>query len=405
MVRLQCVFFSSLLLVLPGLNGQDTRYVRTNSDVKLSCPAPSGVAGVSWNYEYLDGISPDYPAIASRDNKYSQFEHSDRILLTYDPDNAVYTITIQAFDGTTDQGRYQCRWPAADGAHTFIVKLAYTKYVKTNDDVILKCPAPPGVDYVAWGYSYLSGSGRSHIASSKTKYKQFEHILLEYDTDNGVYTITIQAFDGTTDQGRYQCWWNDGRHTFIVELAYGPTSVVIHGNNHMLAGKEESLTCGASAAKPGINFQWSKDGIRIEGEEKYMLTLTPVYTDNGASITCVVTNIEYSDLTASDTITLNVQSSPSGDQADDSGSVNVWIGVAFAVVVTVLVILFVIVVVLWLRGIKPPCLRKSKETTNVYQNQAFANVATNNDSMYQDLGPTENPAIHYEELSQSVTVP
>ncbi|KAL5011557.1 hypothetical protein ScPMuIL_010108 [Solemya velum] len=577
----------------------DTRYVRTNSDVELSCPAPSGVAGVSWHYEYLDRTSPDNPDIASRDNKHSEFEHSDRILVTFDTVNAVYTMTIQAFDGTTDQGRYQCRWPGGD---------------------------------------YL----------------------------------------------------------FIVELAFGPTSVTIHGNNSMLAGEKGTLTCRASEAKPAVTFKWSKDGIRIEGAVTSILTLTAVYTDNGASIVCVATNTEYMDLTDSDTVTLNVQygarattitapsvvtegdtvpvhcssdgnppptfsikgpeqtsstnmleitnidrsdagdysctainsqgvetkttnikvqyppdvivtytnvtandtgvvfacfpkgepqtytfspwthigpdghtvirqlpaetnggltlpgsvtyedsgyyrctvnnsvtgrssqldqtgqsgyfivggppkignneveglplrvwffavpeytsvqwyivdgstvsninsqsdikvstqttdsvdmtfhnktvlvpgyittltfknksaaefrtyrlrvdnmkgqvvfvkqigeiSSPSEDHVDDSGSVNVVIGVAFAVVVTVLVILLVILVVLWLRGIKPPCLRKSKDTTNVYQNQAFstANVATNNDSMYQDLGPTENPAIHYEELSQSVTVP
>ncbi|KAL5020011.1 hypothetical protein ScPMuIL_002903 [Solemya velum] len=456
------------------------------------------------------------------------------------------------------------------------------KYVRTNKDVELGCPAPSGV---------------------------------------------AGAFDGPTDQGRYQCRWLGGDHTFIVKLAYGPTSAIISVNNPMLTGKEETLTCKASAAEPGVNFQWSKDGIPIEGVWKNILTLTPVYTDNGASITCVATNTKYSDLTASNTITLHVQygarattiTAPSvvteGDTVlvkcssdgnppptfsikgpkqtsytntleitnidrsdrgdyrctatnsrggedtqippdvsvsvtendtgviftcfpkgepqnykfspwkhigpdgntiirqlhaesggsltlsspvtyedsgyykctvnngvtgrssqldhigesgyfsvggppkighneveglslkvwfvsdpeyttyrlrvdnikghnvfvteireilgspevpvDDSGSVNVVIGVASAVVVTVLVILFVIVVVLWLRGIKPPCLRKSKDTTNNYQNQAFntANVTTTNDSVYQDLGPTENLPSHYQELSEENTVP
>ncbi|KAL5019705.1 hypothetical protein ScPMuIL_002597 [Solemya velum] len=208
---LQSVFLSSLLLVLPGLHGQETKYVRTNSDVKLSCLAPSGVIGVSWHYYYLDGTAPDNPDIADRDNKYSEFEHSDRILVTFDTVNAVYAITLQAFDGTTDQGRYQCRWP-----------------------------------------------------------------------------------DG-------------GTRTFIVKLAFGPTSVTIHGNKPILAGEKGTLTCEASEAKPAVTFKWSKDGIRIEGAVTSILTLMPVYTDNGASITCVATNTNYTDLTASDTVTLNVQ--------------------------------------------------------------------------------------------------
>ncbi|KAL5020216.1 hypothetical protein ScPMuIL_003108 [Solemya velum] len=558
--HVSCLFsqVSHGLDVAPPSSTVTYKYVRTNKDVELGCPAPSGVAGVSWHYQYLDGTSPDYPDIASRDTRHSSFKHSDRILLTH-------------------------------------------------------------------------------------------------DTVKGVYTITLQAFDGPTDQGRYQCRWLGGDHTFIVKLAYGPTSAIISVNNPLLTGKEETLTCKASSVEPGVNFQWSKDGIPIEGVGKNILTLTPVYTDNGASITCVATNTKYSDLTASDTITLNVQYgarattitapsvvtedpiggdyrctaansrggertqstyikvqfppdvsvsvtendtavvftcfpkgepqnykfsswkhiSPDGNTiirqlhaesggsltlsspvtyedsgyykctvnngvtgrssqldhigesgyfsvggppkighneveglslkvwfvsdpeytsvqwyivdgntvsninsqsgievstqttdsvemtfhnkkvlvpgyittltfkyksaaefrtyrlrvdnikghkvfvkeigeilgfpevpVDDSGSVNVVIGVASAVVVTVLIILFVIVVVLWLRGIKPPCLRKPKETTNNYQNQAFntANVTNTNDSVYQDLGPTENLSSHYQELSEENTV-
>ncbi|KAL5020010.1 hypothetical protein ScPMuIL_002902 [Solemya velum] len=208
--------------------------------------------------------------------------------------------------------RYDCQWSGGD--HTFIVELAYPRYVRKNSDVKLSCPAPSNVAGVSWHYQYLDGTfpDNPDIADRDKKISEFEHsdrILLTFDTDNGVYTITIQAFDGTTDQGRYQCRWPaaDGAHTFIVKLAFGPTSVTIYGNNPMLTGEKETLTCGASASEPGVTFQWSKDGIRIEGAVTSILTLMPVYTDNGASITCVATNTKYSDLTASDTITLNVQ--------------------------------------------------------------------------------------------------
>ncbi|KAL5007379.1 hypothetical protein ScPMuIL_016185 [Solemya velum] len=163
-----------------------------------------------------------------------------------------------------------------------------------------------------------------------------------------------------------------------------------------------TLTCTANpciAEAPPIGMKEATStaaGATVNDGVSLTYSCGTGYTAGGGSGVITCTGGTFSPLLSA--ITLTCTASPSEDQVGDLGSVNVVIGVAFAVVVTVLVILLVIVTVLWLRRIKPPCLGKSTETTNVYQNQAFANVTTNNNSVYQDLGPTENPSGHYQEL-------
>ncbi|KAL5015548.1 hypothetical protein ScPMuIL_007369 [Solemya velum] len=46
-----------------------------------------------------------------------------------------------------------------------------------------------------------------------------------------------------------------------------------------------------------------------------------------------------------------------------------------------------------------PCLQGNTDSDGVYQNHAFSpENQSKMDGVYQDLGPTENPSMHYEDL-------
>ncbi|KAL5021750.1 hypothetical protein ScPMuIL_000905 [Solemya velum] len=77
-------------------------------------------------------------------------------------------------------------------------------------------------------------------------------------------------------------------------------------------------------------------------------------------------------------------------------------GPVVGAVLAFLVISVIVLLVLWRRGILPnhPCLKRKKEPESVYQNQAFSPESehSRSETVYQDLGPTENDSLHYEPL-------
>ncbi|KAL5020496.1 hypothetical protein ScPMuIL_003388 [Solemya velum] len=71
--------------------------------------------------------------------------------------------------------------------------------------------------------------------------------------------------------------------------------------------------------------------------------------------------------------------------------------------VVILVAVCLVVFVLWRKGILNKddtcCMRGKKESEGVYQNQEFGlDERSNIEGVYQQLGPTENPSMHYEDL-------
>ncbi|KAL5019952.1 hypothetical protein ScPMuIL_002844 [Solemya velum] len=71
--------------------------------------------------------------------------------------------------------------------------------------------------------------------------------------------------------------------------------------------------------------------------------------------------------------------------------------------VVVIVAVGLVIVVMWRKGLlnkgSLPCLQSNTDSDGIYQNQAFSPENQSKiDCVYQDLGPTENPSMHYEDL-------
>ncbi|KAL5019950.1 hypothetical protein ScPMuIL_002842 [Solemya velum] len=71
--------------------------------------------------------------------------------------------------------------------------------------------------------------------------------------------------------------------------------------------------------------------------------------------------------------------------------------------VVVIVAVGLVIVVMWRKGLLKkgglPCLQSNTDSDGIYQNQAFSpENQSKMDGVYQDLGPTENPSMHYEDL-------
>ncbi|KAL5020497.1 hypothetical protein ScPMuIL_003389 [Solemya velum] len=94
--------------------------------------------------------------------------------------------------------------------------------------------------------------------------------------------------------------------------ANGPTTASITGNRDVYAdnNQELTLTCEPGTVRPGATYTWRKNSVKINGETQKTLTFTPTSTDNMAVISCVASNSQYPDITATGSATLNVYYSP-----------------------------------------------------------------------------------------------
>ncbi|KAL5019456.1 hypothetical protein ScPMuIL_002348 [Solemya velum] len=105
-------------------------------------------------------------------------------------------------------------------------------------------------------------------------------------------------------------WTGADSVTFTVH--YGPTTASINGSRDVYAdnNQELTLTCEPDRVRPGATYTWRKNGVKINGATQKTLTFTPTSTDNMAVMSCVASNSQYPDITATGSATLNVRYKP-----------------------------------------------------------------------------------------------
>ncbi|KAL5019748.1 hypothetical protein ScPMuIL_002640 [Solemya velum] len=218
-------------------------------------------------------------------------------------------------------------------------------------------------------------------------------------SDNRTYLINIvettanpQTTTGTPTTDNVEGYPCEARHLSVESLT--PKSITVTWSAGCNGGTEQTFYVQHRKSTDRADDSW-KTGSPVSENEAHVYTIKGLDPDTGYHIRVMSQNKKgetYSEY--------NGVRTPAEEELQTGPIVG---GVMGAVV---LVVVCVVVFIMWRKGLFKkeglPCLRDKTGSDGVYVNDAFSpDGQSNADGNYQDLGPTENPSIHYAHLGGS----
>ncbi|KAL5019949.1 hypothetical protein ScPMuIL_002841 [Solemya velum] len=332
----------------------------------------------------------------------------------------------------THSGRYECRAWNKHNAETVPVDITvryppnvsvtYNNATENAADVVITCLA--------------AGEPQSYIFSPWTHIGSDGHTIIRQligQQTGGTLKLTLQSPVTYEDSGYYRCTVNNGvvglsshidqTDTSGYFIVQGPPKILTKDSTvHVELGKARELVVEFHSIPRFTSVSWYNhdDGKQITGDTHTVITdINTTFHGVQVHVIGYRTSLTLSHVTESDIKHYRVEvgntlgsvlfiltlqgimrtlalSEPVAEQ--HTGPI---VGGVMGVVI--LVCVCSVVFVMWRKRILNKdglcCIRRKKNPEGVYQNQEFSlDERSNIDGVYQQLGPTENPSMHYEDL-------